>query len=441
MSDEERARRGERWLIGLVAFQLLCQLSLLTSAFHGVRVVVRTASFAVSLVFLVIYDWRGASHPAAKVAPWVLGTVAVSLFHPLTEGAVAGLAQLALYAAILGPLFWGPRLSLDTSTVRHVIAVLWIFQTVSSLASVLQVAYPGHFQPDLSTAIVEQGPSYVSSLLVTLDTGQQMFRPMGLTDMPGGAGFAGFAAVLFGTGFWLTSRRLWVRGIALASMFLGIVAVYTSQVRVAAVVLGISLICIAVVLVLRRQVTRLMAFSLLLVGVAIAAYTWVSAVGAHGLTERLQSLLGDPAGVYYQGRGHFLKETFVDYLPEYPLGAGLGRWGMTNVYFGKGQSPPLYAEIQWTGWLFDGGIPLMLAYAFALALSLSVAGRIAMARTPPADDLWAWGAILLGYNVGAVAMTFDGPGFVAQGGLEFWLLNAILYGAAQRAGVFVAPRS
>jgi hypothetical protein len=440
MSDEAQARRGERWLISLVAFQLLCQLSLLTSVFHGLRVFVRTASFAVSLVFLVIHSGRGASHPAAKVAPWVLATVAISLLNPLTDGAVAGFAQVALYAAILGPLFWVPRLSLDTSSVRRVIAVLWIFQTVSALAGVLQVAYPGQFQPDLSTAIVEQGPSYVSSLLVTLDTGQQMFRPMGLSDIPGGAGFAGFAAVLFGSGFWLTGRRVWVRGIALASMLLGMVAVYTSQVRVAAVVLGTSLVCIAVILALRRQVTRLMAFSVLLIGVAFAAYTWVSAVGAQGLTERLQSLVGDPAGVYYQGRGHFLKETLVDYLPEYPLGAGLGRWGMTNVYFGKGQSPPLYAEIQWTGWLFDGGIPLVLAYGLALALSVAAAGRIAMARTSPGDSLWAWGAILVGYDVGAVALTFDSPGFVAQGGLEFWLLNAILYGAAQRAGVFVAHR-
>ena len=37
-------------------------------------------------------------------------------------------------------------------------------------------------------------------------------------------------------------------------------------------------------------------------------------------------------------------------------------------YFGdryNAESPQIWAEIQWTGWLLDGGIPLMIAAAAA----------------------------------------------------------------------------
>ena len=45
-------------------------------------------------------------------------------------------------------------------------------------------------------------------------------------------------------------------------------------------------------------------------------------------------------------------------------------------------------------------------------------------------DLQIWGALFIGYNVGAMAVTFNYPLFIAQGGMEFWLLNGALFAAA-----------
>ena len=82
------------------------------------------------------------------------------------------------------------------------------------------------------------------------------------------------------------------------------------------------------------------------------------------MSKRLQTLVADdPGKVYHSNRGHFLEDTIYNQLPEYPVGAGLARWGMMNRYFADKDdllTPPLWVEIQWTGWLYDGGIPLIL---------------------------------------------------------------------------------
>jgi hypothetical protein len=81
----------------------------------------------------------------------------------------------------------------------------------------------------------------------------------------------------------------------------------------------------------------------------------------------------------------------------------------------------------WTGWLLDGGIPLVAAYIAAMGIAFYWAGRIALDRSRP--ELTMWGALVFAYNTGALAVTFNNPLFVSQAGLEFWLLNAALWGA------------
>jgi hypothetical protein len=140
----------------------------------------------------------------------------------------------------------------------------------------------------------------------------------------------------------------------------------------------------------------------------------------------------NPDTVYYKNRGVFLQQTVNVLLPQYPLGAGLGRWGMMNYYFGDNTDPErdaIYVEIQWTGWLLDGGVPLILTYLLGLLMAMWVAVKIALNRG--GDDLSIWGAIVLAYGMGALAMTFSYPVFISQAGMEFWLMNALLFGAAR----------
>jgi hypothetical protein len=107
---------------------------------------------------------------------------------------------------------------------------------------------------------------------------------------------------------------------------------------------------------------------------------------------------------------------------------------MMHYYFGNRGDPrnaPIWVEVQLTGWLLDGGVPLILTYTLAILTTLGVASGIAVTRLP--DPLPVWAALILAYDLGAVALTFNYPLFIGQGGLEFWLLNACLFGAALRS--------
>jgi hypothetical protein len=106
---------------------------------------------------------------------------------------------------------------------------------------------------------------------------------------------------------------------------------------------------------------------------------------------------------------------------------------MMNAYFGDNTDPArgeIWAEIQWTAWLLDGGVPLIVAYAIALVSAVLIAWRLARSRTlGEKSELWILAALILAYNVGACALTFSYPLFVGTMGLQFWVLNATLYAA------------
>lgn len=422
------------WARIFVVFQFACQLALLFDLFGSYRILVRAAAFGSSVLLLVLLPrGQGRSHPATFAAYWVMIILCLSFFHPTTNSLLSGAAQIVLYLAILGPLFWVPRLQIDMAGLRRVLLVIFIFHTMSATAGVLQARFPGRFQPSLSTAISSQGRGYVEGLKITLANGQRVFRPMGLTDVPGGAAIAGLYTVLFGIGFYLTSRQKWMRLVCLGSIALGMVCLYLSQVRSILIITAISVLAFCGLLLWQKRTTRFLVLGGLLLALIALSFTYAVSIGGKSVTRRMSTLVEDrPGSVYYKNRGIFLEETVNVLLPQYPLGAGLGRWGMMNAYFGDDTDPeraPIYAEIQWTGWLLDGGVPLILAYVAALVIALLTAMRIALNRNM--GDLYVWGGIMLAYSAGALATTFNYALFVGQGGMEFWLLNALLFAAAR----------
>ncbi len=422
------------WVRNFVIFQFVCQLALLFDLFGSYRVYVRVAAFASSLLLLFILPrGRNRPHPSTQAAYLVVAILCLSFFHPNTNSLLAAVAQIMLYLAILGPLFWVPRLQIDLSVLRRVLLVIFIFHTLSATAGVLQARFPGRFQPSLSTAISGQGRGYVESLKITLASGQRVFRPMGLTDVPGGAAIAGLYTVLFGMGFYLTSPKKWMRIACLASITLGMVCLYLAQVRSVLIITAVSVLAFCGMLLWQRRTARFLVLGTLLLALIALSFTYAVSIGGKSVTRRMSTLVEDrPGSVYYKNRGIFLEETVNELLPRYPLGAGLGRWGMTSSYFGDGEGAErdgLYVELQWTGWLLDGGVPLILAYVAALAFAISAAVKIALDRNN--GDLYLWGGILLAYSAGALATTFNYALFIGQGGMEFWLLNALLFAAAR----------
>jgi hypothetical protein len=433
-----RARRPFPWVPAFIVFQLLCQVALIVGDIGWARVLVRMAAFGASLALVLALRGRGSAHPASGVAVLALAVLGICVFHPETRSLVGGVAQVGLYAAVLGPLFWVPRLtSIDMPMLRRAVMILWCFHALSSALGVLQVYRPGTFQPPVSAVVESKGKGYIESLKITTATGERVFRPMGLTDVPGGAGISGLYAVLLGVGFFLTRRTPGAMAASLASIGIGVAVLYLSQVRALVVMTGISLIAIAAVLIWRRDVKR---FSALIAGVFLMiALGFVAARSMAGpdVTRRMGTLVrASPGQVYYDNRGKFLEDALFKTLPRAPFGEGLGHWGMTATYFGGGTaSKNVWVEIMWAGWIVDGGAPLLITYLLTLGITLWAAWSIARARPPSAEahDLPFWAAIVLAYSVGATALTFSYPIFLSQSGMEFWLLNATLFAAARHA--------
>ncbi len=429
----------------MFALGFVCQVALLSGSIGQIRIVVRMAVFGASIALLVGLRGKGKPSPAATPAKYVLAIVALAFFNPNGNTLAASAAQIAMYVAILGPLFWVPRLSIDVSTLRRVLLMIWIFQSVSAAVGILQVYDPGHFTPSISTVILDQGRSYVKGLEFQNAYGEIVFRAMGLSDIPGGAGAAGFAATLFGAAFVLTWRKRSARMLAIGTMVVGVNAIFLSHVRATLVILIFCTAVLIVVLAIRRSRVRALSSAwrrreagtltrlLAVVGlVAFFGFTWAIAIGGNGIAERFGTLTAsDPGTVYHQNRGHFIETSIRDLLPEYPLGAGLGRWGMMNHYFGDNSDPKtamIWSEEQFTAWLVDGGVPLIIVYLYAIAIAILFAFRLSLKRIDP--ELAIMAAVICAYDVGAVVSCLGYPFFGSQTGMEFWMLNAALFAVA-----------
>jgi hypothetical protein len=424
------------FLFAFVIGEIASQLALLFQFFAPARIIVRTAAFVGNLIYLfVLQRPGGARHPAWPMAILSLVVVVASILHPDTSNAWAGMASAALYAAVLAPIFWVPRIHLNERSVYQVFLLLWMFHSASAVVGALQAYFPGSFQPALSTSVAESAT--LVGLQINLSDGSQIFRPMGLTDSPGGAAVGAVYSVMLGSGFLLDRRTSWpFRAVIIVAMAMGLVALYLTQVRSLLIMLWVSLLALALPLSLQKRLPQFGALIGTCAAIAFFGFGAAVAVGGQDVVDRFFTLVSDdPRTVYYTNRGLFLQHTFQDLLPAYPLGAGLGRWGMVYHYFGggPGSAEPLWAEIQWTAWLFDGGVLLMILYSLAILRTLKVCLEIAANENLAEPELRKWAAVLFGYGVGAVAVTFNAPIFQSTGGVDFWILNATVFAAASQS--------
>lgn len=425
------------WLVGFVLMHLACQVLLLIPALSSARVLVRSAAFGVSLAFLVFTPSQGAWRTSLRTcALCIMGLLGLEFFHPDASGLLAAFAAIMLDLAILAPIFWVPRMGITARNLEALVTILWLYYTMSAVLGVLQAYFPGQFQPPLSAVLAANSRDRLAALEIQLASGVRVFRPMGLTDSPGGAAFGGLYAVLLGTGMLLTPKPAFrgARLLAIGGMVAGLMCLYLCQVRSLLVMAGVCVLTLLGLLLVSGRISRLVGLLGAVGAVIPAAFTLAIAIGGKSMTDRLATLVAaDPGTVYYANRGIFLEKTLVRYLPQYPLGAGLGRYGMVNAYFGN-PVDSLWVEIQWTGWLFDGGLPMMFLYLSAILIASWGCLKIARGRVGAAEpSLSLWGAVIVAYNVGTIAICFNYPLFGGTGGVEFWLLNMAVLCAAREA--------
>jgi hypothetical protein len=224
----------------------------------------------------------------------------------------------------------------------------------------------------------------------------------------------------------------WKRLASLGLAFVGMAAMYYTQVRFTVVMLGISLVTLTALLAIRRNFRQVALLGVLGAAVVLGALAWVARSSGGAVTERFATLLTtDPGKLYHASRGGFVQHAFEEVLWDYPLGYGMGWWGMIQVSFGDPQRPtPVWVEVMWPAWIYDGGAPLLLAYVGALAAAMVDSTRIVLRCKDREVAFWA--AVVVAYNVSILATCFSFVAFLAPIGLQFWLLSAVLHAADAR---------
>ena len=405
-----------------------------------VRLPIRISAFAISLA---AFAWYLLSPKAklrqSKAQSWVFGVMAllaVMLFHPSTPSFIGGLAHLAVYVAVMAPLFWAPAMVESPERLARIMWILLICAGVNSVVGVLQVYDPDRWLPAEFSRFMLAQDMGLGPVTFTGPDGRQMVRPPGLFDTPGSVSGPAVYAALLGLVFAISRTETWRRILSLGFAGAGLAAIYLSQVRISwAVTLGMML---AYSLTLSRQgrFARATQFSMLAGGIFVGGFVLAVSLGGQEISERFLTLFAsDPLSVYRSARGAHLDMTFGELLVEHPFGAGLGRWGMAAAYFGtfSEQHPAMWAEIQLAGWMIDGGILMIALYGGALVMTALSAWRVAM--VPNDTRLATCGAVVLAANLGTAAMIFSFTLFVAQMGIQYWFLAGALHGVAARRGI------
>ena len=274
---------------------------------------------------------------------------------------------------------------------------------------------------------------YIESLTYVGADGERIIRPPGLSDQPGGAATAGALTVVLGAGLSVIASSNIGRTLTLGAAAVGLAAIYLTQVRSLLLMSVGALAMMAVMLFRRGQVAVAGRIALSAGVLVIVAFFWARSVGGQSVEERFIGITQQGAMRSYQeNRGGFVSQTFGELLDSYPLGAGLGRWGMMQIYFAnpdKVESAPIYVEIQLTGWLLDGGVPMWVLYGGAVLMSLLAAYRLSMRKRQP--ELASLALIVLCVQVLIAGFGWAGPVFNTQLGILFWFLASSLHGAAR----------
>lgn len=411
-----------RWLILFLILSFAVQIGLFFLGSSSLRLALRVGCYLPSLMMLIVRRGRGIPHPAAWCVAAAMVVLGVCFLIPEGSGPVASLAQSILYLAVLAPLIWASKLKITPKLFRTTILIMWSFYTCSALFGMLQVEYPGVYDGALSANYDEK--SIAPHLLARAD-GVQFIRPKGLSDTPGGAAVAGVYTIVLGFGLFLNQRNLIFRGVVAAGFAIGLFCIYLSQGRTNLIIVIVASASAFVILVKRGLLSRA-AGLLATIGIAgIVGTTLAFAIGGDSTINRFSTLTADdPSTVYYDNRGQFLEQMVTEDVAKFPLGAGIGRWGMISYYFGS-PDRALWAEIMWQALLYDGGLPLVAIYAVLMVLLLRTTWEIS--GHAKSESVSTWAPTVFGHTVAAVAASFVFPIFSIQLGMDVMLLNGALW--------------
>ncbi|MGE3706853.1 MAG: hypothetical protein AB7I13_16395, partial [Vicinamibacterales bacterium] len=364
---------------------------------QAVRLPIRIGAYAAALAGLGLWWLRGrprfTTHPAERWLWLAALWLGIMVAHPQTSSLSGGLAQTVLYVAVFSGLFWAPALVRQPHDLVRLLAILLICNGINASVGVLQVYDPDRFMPrELSFAFAGNRDALAAATYVGAN-GRAVVRPPGLFDTPGAVCGPGTVAAVLGLIFTLQPLVWWKRAGAFGLSMAGLAAIYLSHVRANLVITLGMMAVYGALLVVQRQPRRAVTFASLCGGVLVAAFVGSSLLGGEAIAERFSTLLDDdPRTLYYASRGRQLSVGFSEYASQFPLGAGLARWGLMHTYFGDPSNfdaTPLWAEVQPSAWLIDGGLVLVFLYIGALAATAWYQWRLVRQLPDPDERLWA----------------------------------------------------
>ena len=449
VEDETEAETPEKlhlidhpiWPQLFLAIQFLWGMALFLPGAQGFRFAVRALPYVSALAFLVMFELnRSKRGPLPTGAGWLLAALlllVLNLFHP-TSQPYAGIAQCIFQLSIAAPIFWMHKAVRSPRQLEKLLALVLVMNFVSAGLGVLQVYYPDRFMPPQLN--YQLGDNMLEALSYVGADGRIIVRPPGLSDTPGGAALAGGLTALLGLGFALHTRKLWQTTAVTVMSGVGLAAVYLTQVR-SVLLMTIGAIALIGVLALRQGRVMRASLGLAIAGaLVVGSFMWASSVGGASVESRFLNIRDQGAmATFRANRGDFLSSTLGELLDKYPLGAGVGRWGMMHQYFGDPFMPgaeSIWVEIQPTGWLLDGGVPMWILYGGAIVLSLISVLGFAFSPNPAVAEL---APIVFAIQLFIAGMSLSGPSFNTQIGIIFWAVGAALFGAARGAAAEPHP--
>jgi len=425
------------WPELFIALQLLWGLALFIPGAQAYRTIIRATPYVLSGAALVYYFRGGREQSLPASTTWLIVSFGLLLLNLLHETAhwVAGSAQIVFQICISAPVFWMAK---AVRTNAHLHRVLWVFfiaSAIGAIVGVLQVYFPKEFLPPEFSALAQSlNPQVVQSLTYVGANGREIIRPPGLSDLPGGAAVSGMMAMILGLSLGLGRDVKWYTRVAcFAAAVVGMTALYFTHIRSLTLVAAGA---VALFALLRLRQGRTIEGTLTLAAGAalvVGAYLWALAVGGDAVSDRFSFADQGVFRMFQEQRGLVIRDTLSELLYQFPFGAGLGRWGMMQIYFGDStmwQAPAIHVEVQLTGWLLDGGIPLILLYCGALFVALRYSYVHAVA--PIARTWQDTAVIVLCMQLIVISLCMTGPVFNTQMGIMFWAVTGGLFGATLR---------
>jgi hypothetical protein len=304
----------------------------------------------------------------------------------------------------------------------------------------LQVVNPQTWLPkEFSSVVMSQSSG---ALTYMGPDGREIVRPPGLSDNPGAVCGPATTAALLGLINCVRPMKMRWKLFGLLFAFAGIAAVFLSHVRTNILILAGMILVYMIALVVQKEIPKAVALAAIGVAMVAVSFLFAAMLGGGTTTERFASLFeDDPTTLYYSSaRGYQLQYDTAAYLQAYPMGAGLGRWGMMRTYFGDDNnlaSTPIWAELQYPAWALDGGIVLLVLYNVAVLISFIQEAKLTVSKNRRLRDV---AAVIFAANCGTIALIFGYTPFTTQVGLQYWFLGGLLFGlmlALKRKGEVV----